>query len=99
MDLKKTSRSTVKFQFHADGFLNTLLCVVTVSGRLFAEVPPGWSALPNETFAVGWNGGLPPRKTESLTPRRVKNSPPPARITVLSFIAYATPRRGWICPH
>ena len=36
-----------------------------------APVPPGSSTFPNETLAFGWNGGLPPRKTESLTPSRV----------------------------
>ena len=80
--IQQISRSTVKFQFQASGFLNSRLCVVTVSGRAFAELPPGLSALPKLTLAVGWKGGLPPRKTESLTPRRVKKRPPPARITV-----------------
>src|SRR5215471_11571126 len=88
------SRSTVKFQFHASGFLKSRLWVVTVSGRLLAEVPPGLSAVPKVTLAVGWNGGLPPRKTESLTPRRVKKRPPPARMTVFSLTRYAKPARG-----
>src|SRR5215475_16062585 len=92
---KGSSRSTVKFQFHASGFLKSRLWVVTVRGRLLAEFPPGLSALPKVTFAVGWKGGLPPRKTESLTPRRVKNRPPPARTTVFSFNRYAKPTRGW----
>ena len=74
------------FQAQASGFLKALLWVVTVSGKALAEMPPGLSALPNETFAVGWNGGLPPRKIESLTPRRVKKRPMPARITFLSVI-------------
>ena len=74
----------MKFQAHASGFLNSRLCVVTVSGSEFAAVPPGLSALPNDTLAVGWNGGLPPRNTESLTPRRVKYRPMPLRTTVLS---------------
>src|SRR5215831_8030876 len=77
-------RSNVTFHAQASGFLKALLCVVTVNGSEFAEMPPGLSALPKETLAVGWNGGLPPRKTESLTPRRVKKRPMPERNTVLS---------------
>src|SRR5438046_6757271 len=68
-DFSQICRSTVKFQFQASGFLESRLWVVTVRGRLLAELPPGLSALPNVTFAVGWKGGLPPRKIESLTPK------------------------------
>src|SRR5690349_1813254 len=93
-DLKKNSRSTVKFQFHAEGFLNSRLCDVTVRGRRFVPEPPGLSGLPNETLAVGWNGGLPPRKMESLTARRVKNCPPPARTTVFGVTCHAIPSLG-----
>src|SRR5215472_16831706 len=99
MDLKGNSRSTVKFQFHASGFLKFLLWVVTTSGTLLVPPPPGLSAIPLVTLAFGWNGGLPPRKIESLTPSRVMNRPAPARTTVLLFSWYATPNRGWISPH
>src|SRR5215469_16625084 len=71
-ELPGSCRSPVIFHAQASGFLKALLCVVTVRGSELAEVPPGLSALPKETLAVGWNGGLPPRNTESLTPRRVK---------------------------
>ena len=70
------------FQFQAEGFWKALLWLVTVKGKVLAEVPPGLSTLPKETLAVGWNGGLPPRNTESLTPRRVKKRPAPVRMTV-----------------
>ena len=75
----------MKFQFHASGFVWVNGYVVTVNGNRFVDVPPGLSTLPKDTLAVGWNGGLPPRKIESLTPFRVKNRPMPARITVFSF--------------
>src|SRR5579885_286807 len=74
--------STVTFQFQASGFLKALLCVVTTRGTAFVEVPPGLSTLPKDTLALGWKGGLPPRKIESLTPSRVKKRPMPARTTV-----------------
>src|SRR6058998_295885 len=91
---QKNSLSTLMFQFQASGLLNLLLCVVTVRGRELAEVPPGLSTLPNDTLAVGWKGGFPPRKTESLTPRRVKKRPPPVRSTVFGVTWQAIPRRG-----
>src|SRR5712691_5158269 len=71
-DFQNISRSNVKFQAHASGGLNALLCVVTTSGTLAAPPPPGLSAEPLETLALGWNGGFPPRNTESLTPKRVR---------------------------
>src|SRR5438552_4203499 len=40
-----------------------------------APPAPGLSARPLATLAFGWNGGFPPRKIESLTPRRVINRP------------------------
>src|ERR1035437_4570926 len=83
------------FQLQASGFLKVLLCVVTVRGSRLVEVPPGLSTLPAVTLAVGWNGGLPPRNTESLTPRRVRKRPAPVRMTVLSLLPYAIPTRGW----
>src|SRR5579859_708614 len=85
-DFQKSSRSTVKFHAHASGLLNALLCVVTTKGMLAAPPAPGLSTVPNDTLAFGWKGGFPPRKTESLTPRRVKKRAPPARTTVLSLI-------------
>src|SRR6266849_1382779 len=87
IDFHGISRSTVKFQLQASGFLKVLLCEVTVRGRLLAKVPPGLSTKPNETLAVGGTGGFPPKKIESLTPRRVKNRPAPARITVFGVIS------------
>src|SRR5882724_4720153 len=71
VDFKGNSRSTVKFQFHASGFLKFLACVVTTKGMVDVPPPPGLSAKPFDTLAVGWKGGFPPRNTESLTPRRV----------------------------
>src|ERR1700680_1208057 len=82
-DFQNSSRSTVKFHDQASGFLKALLCVVTTRGTLLVPLPPGLSTDPNDTLALGWKGGFPPRKTESLTPSLVKKRPPPARTTVL----------------
>src|SRR5574340_952757 len=98
-DLKKICRSSVKFQFQASGFLKSLIWVVTVSGKRLAAPPPGLSTLPFDTETIGWKGGLPPIKIESLTPRRVKYRPAPPRMMVLSFRLYAKPTRGWNCFH
>src|SRR5215471_10743549 len=84
-DFQNSSRSTLTFHAHASGFLKALLWVVTTNGTWLVPVPPGLSTEPNETLALGWKGGFPPRKIESLTPRRVKKRPPPARSTVLLF--------------
>src|SRR5258708_30462715 len=98
-DLQGISRSTMKFHAHASGGLNALLCVVTTSGMLAAPTPPGLSAEPFDTLALGWNGGFPPRKIESLTPRRVVKRPAPAPSTGLSLSEEAIPTRGWVSPH
>src|SRR2546430_784085 len=52
-DFQNNWRSTVKFQFHASGFLKALLCVVTTSGKAFVPFPPGLSTDPSVTLAFG----------------------------------------------
>src|SRR5258706_1886264 len=86
IDLKNISRSKVKFQLHASGFLKFLVCVVTRRGMAAAPPAPGLSAKPLATKAFGWNGGFPPRKMESLKPRPVIKRPAPARRTVIGGI-------------
>src|SRR5438046_3322883 len=85
MDFHGIWCSSVTFQFHASGFLKALLWVVTTSTLLLALFPRGLSTEPFATLAFGWNGGLPPRKIVSLTPRRVTNRYQPARRTGLGL--------------
>src|SRR5438034_11318095 len=73
MEFQGSWRSTVTFHAQDSGFLKALLWVVTTSGTAFVPPPPGLSTEPNDTLALGWKGGLPPRKMESLTPRRVRS--------------------------
>src|SRR5260370_16195634 len=94
---KRNSCWTVAFHCQDSGVLKIGSCDVSTSGKLSAPpaAPPlAVSTTPFVTATVGWNGGLPPRNTESLTPNRVKYRPIPVRNTVLSENAYARPRRG-----
>jgi hypothetical protein len=64
---------------------NSFACVLMLSGKDARDPPPGLSTLPVGTEAIGCSGGLPPRKTESLTPSLVVYLPAPDRMTVLEL--------------
>src|SRR2546425_5856877 len=83
VDFQGISRSKVKFHAHASGGLKALLWVVTTNGVRAPTFGPRASTELLDKLAFGWNGGFPPRKIESLTPKRVKKRPAPARNTVL----------------
>src|SRR2546429_3622686 len=57
--------------------------------RSFVPPPPGLSTELNDTLALGWKGGLPPRKMESLTPRRVKDRKSTRLNSSHGYISYA----------